>query len=477
MTGTQLIQNINTIFFSILRIGIKEDGATHKVQRIIYFNAVLFSLPIVYFIFVAMDASSYWKPLSEWYFDQFSFFIFVLVCLFCYVLNHFKLSELSKLIFILSWPFVLHIIPIIIQATPQDYYYAFPLGIIFHSMLVQILFSKKESPWLFWSLLIANFALAANYLTFLLHFDLDERTKFQWLAENNYNQMVVILYWLLFNLIINYLLTIIDSELLKMLKSKNIIEEQKYELEAALDNLQKSNTQILRTEKMTSLGILTSGVAHEINNPLNYISGGRFGIEEFLDENHIEKNENVEFYLESIQKGVERISNIVLNLHKFSGNGFKTNMEYDVHEILDNCIRILNSKTEGRIDIHRNYTTKSLILIGNVAEMHQVFINVLSNSVQSIKEDGKISVDTVKQEQRVLISIKDTGSGIAKENIPKITDPFFTTKDPGQGTGLGLSIAYKIVNEHNGEMEFQSEEGTGTEVIIKLPFNYTSHKE
>jgi signal transduction histidine kinase len=469
MKSKKTYPHFQKILYSILEIGTKDVKSIVIKQRITYFNAILLALPIVYFLFVLIDFRNYLKPPTFWHFDQYNFFIFVIICIFCFYLTHLNKSNYSKILFILSWPVVLHMLPIIIQKTPNDYYYAFPIGLIFHSMLIQIIFCKKNSPRLFWIFLTGNFILVINFLKILLYFDTDGKTQFNWLASNPYYVLDVILYWLLFNLVIYYLMDIIDNNTLKIIKSMNTIEKQKDELEETLDKLQKSNTQLIRSEKMTSLGILTAGVAHEINNPLNFITGGLTGLQEYLESQKNNNPKNVSFFLKSIESGIARISTLVSNLNQFSRDNILKNEEYNIHNIIENCLGFLNNKTNHRIEIKKDFFKEPISMIGNIGEIHQLFISILNNSIQAIENEGIIIIKTYKYKEDILIEISDTGCGITSENISKITDPFFTTKDPGKGIGLGLSIAYMIIQEHNGKLEIQSEVNIGTLVKITLP--------
>jgi len=469
MIYQHIYKKSQSFFYRILEIGTKDIPSAANKQRIIYFNAILIALPIIYSLFVLMDLNYYLRPLNTWYFDQFGFFIFVIICLFCFYLNHKNRSNYSKILFILSWPLILQFIPIIIQHSPSDYYIAFPIGIIFHSILIQIIFCKKNSPWLFWIFLIANFVLGLNFLKILLHFDTDSQNDITGLVQNSYYVLDVILYWLLFNLVINYILDSIDASLLKIFNSINIIGKQKDDLEEALDKLQKSKTQLIRSEKMASLGVLTAGVAHEINNPLNFIQGGLYGIENFLKDPQNNDHKDLPIWLDSIKNGIDRISTIVNSLYLFSNDNISYNNEYNIHDIIDYCLEILNNKTRDRIEIKKDYFTESITMLGNIGELHQVFINILNNSIQAIEYVGVISIKTQIFNDKIVVEIVDTGSGISEENLPKITDPFFTTKDPGKGTGLGLSIAYRIIQEHKGKLEFQSEVNKGTLIKISLP--------
>jgi signal transduction histidine kinase len=254
------------------------------------------------------------------------------------------------------------------------------------------------------------------------------------------------------------------------LNDKNeIINTQNNELKATLKHLKDTQHQLLQTEKMASLGILTAGVAHEINNPLNYILGGYVGLENYFNEIGLQQDETIKTLLDGIKTGVNRAADIVLGLNQFSRDSKNNNEICDIHSIIDNCLLMLNYQLDHRINLKKEYAKDIPFISGNVGKLHQVFTNILSNAIQSIESKGKISITTQKKEENLLIKITDTGSGISDEDLPKITDPFFTTKDPGKGTGLGLSITYKIIQEHKGKIEFHSTINKGTRVHISLP--------
>jgi signal transduction histidine kinase len=253
------------------------------------------------------------------------------------------------------------------------------------------------------------------------------------------------------------------------LNSKNdIINAQNENLKETLRNLKETQAQLLESEKMASLGVLTAGIAHEINNPLNFILGGYTGLEDYLEEAGI-KDETVDILMNSIKTGVERSASIVSGLSQFSRSDKDYEARCNIQIILDNCLLMLNSLIRDRIKIVRNFEVGPVEVLCNVGKIHQVFTNVLLNSCQAIEKDGMISITTKKAGNWVNIEITDTGKGIKPEDLPRVTEPFFTTKDPGKGTGLGLSIAYSIIKEHKGKIEFESVNGSGTTVKVKLP--------
>jgi signal transduction histidine kinase len=256
------------------------------------------------------------------------------------------------------------------------------------------------------------------------------------------------------------------------LQEKNeLILQQKEEIEAAFDNLKSVQVKLFQSEKMASLGVLTAGVAHEINNPLNFIMGAYQGLKGLFTSTAPEHKEDVSVLLNGLKTGVERASAIVQGLNQFSRDSKTYDEDCNVHSIMDNCLLMLHNQYINKINIDKLYEKGDLIVKGNVGKLHQAFINILTNSVEAIEKNGLITISTHKNMDTVSISISDTGCGIKKENLHKITDPFFTTREPQKGTGLGLSITYNIIRDHKGQLEFESEINKGTTVKIILPVN------
>ncbi|MFV0590259.1 MAG: sensor histidine kinase [Draconibacterium sp.] len=259
------------------------------------------------------------------------------------------------------------------------------------------------------------------------------------------------------------------DKVIEELSLKNeTIRQQNKDLKHVLENLNQMQAQLFQAEKMASLGVLTSGIAHEINNPLNYILGGLTGLEHFFDEKKIQ-TEDTDLFLKSIRAGIERVNAIILGLNQLSRTNTTLNEDCDLHKIIDNCLMILSNELKFRVEIEQKFDEQPITVPGNIGKLHQVFICILMNASQSISQEGKINIHTSNREGIATIEISDTGCGISEADLAKITEPFFTTKEPGQGTGLGLSITYNIIKEHNGELLFSSTPGKGTTVTIKLP--------
>jgi PAS domain S-box-containing protein len=276
---------------------------------------------------------------------------------------------------------------------------------------------------------------------------------------------------------------------------------QNIELEALVDELKTTQRQLVQSEKMASIGVLTAGIAHEINNPINFISSGVIGLKMEVESlilaireyenccksiskpNGIEMLsginsrfdvdralENIPKLLKSINTGVERTITIIRGLRTFSRMDDENKTSASIKEIISSALTILYNKYKNRITIETNFCDNDTISCFS-GKLGQLFLNLLNNSIHAIKGEGKIEITTEYKDnyQGFEVRIKDTGDGIDKNIVPKIFDPFFTTKSVGEGTGLGLAIVHGIVKDHNGEIKVQSELGKGTEFIIFLP--------
>ncbi len=249
-------------------------------------------------------------------------------------------------------------------------------------------------------------------------------------------------------------------------KQIKIVRNKNSELKKTINELKDTQKKLIESEKMASLGILSAGVAHEINNPLNFINGGILGLKRDVKNGDIGR---VDDYLHAIEEGVKRASSIVTSLNRFSRQSENMEERCNVHETIDHCLLILRNKTKTRIEIVKEYVDKELIVEGNEGRMHQFILNILVNAIQAIKDKGTIWISTKYTNHKLILNIRDNGIGISKEIKPKIFDTFFTTKEPGEGTGMGLSITYSIIKEHGGTIDINSVEGEGTEVIVELP--------
>ena len=247
------------------------------------------------------------------------------------------------------------------------------------------------------------------------------------------------------------------------------IEKQKEELKDVINQLQNAQEQMIQSDKMASLGILAAGVAHEINNPLNFIQGGVEGLEQKLKMSPKITKDDYGLLIGAIKEGISRASTIVSSLNEFSHASEKKLEPCDIHHLIDNCLTMIRYRLKDGINLVKEFTEEDVMVIGNNGKLHQAFLNIITNSIQAIDKKGTITILTEVKGSKVYISFSDSGHGIKPEHLKKITEPFFSTKEPGKGTGLGLSITYTIINEHEGTLKYSSVWGEGTTATVVLP--------
>jgi PAS domain S-box-containing protein len=270
----------------------------------------------------------------------------------------------------------------------------------------------------------------------------------------------------------------------------------------------RMQARVIQTEHMASLGEMSAGIAHEINNPLAFVANNLAVLErdikglrallaeydraneairqtrpelaqkieriaEEIDLDYL--NQNVERILDSTRQGVKRVADIVQNLRKFSRVDQLSMDRVDIHEAITSSLEMIQGRLERRnIVVEKNFAQLPAIAC-SPAQLNQVFLNLLVNAMQAIeatrKPAGRIEITTWPADGQVVVEIADDGCGIPPEAVPKIFNPFFTTKKIGEGTGLGLSITHGIVTDHHGEIEVESTVGQGTRFRVILPIN------
>ena len=304
----------------------------------------------------------------------------------------------------------------------------------------------------------------------------------------------------------------------RIIREQNVIleakvDERTYELKVSNDGLNKAmkelkeaETHLVEAEKMASLGQLTAGIAHEINNPINFVTSnvkplnrdvrilldaveamGQMAVEDIsiaekqkkiksykeeLDFDYLK--EEIDQLLNGIGEGASRTAEIVKGLRIFSRLDEDDLKKANINEGLESTLVISNNLLNNIIKVDRNYAELPLVEC-YPGKLNQVFLNIISNAIYAIKkkfedrEGGTLSISTSFDETNVSIKIGDNGIGMDESTKKKLFEPFFTTKDVGEGTGLGLSIAYNTIVKHNGHIEVNSELGKGTEFILILP--------
>ncbi len=225
--------------------------------------------------------------------------------------------------------------------------------------------------------------------------------------------------------------------------------------------------QLQQREKLSSIGLLAAGVAHEVNTPLTGVSSYTQMLLSMLNE-----TDPKHALLQKVRTQAERATNIVNNLLNFSRTGSATEFaEIDMAQVLNDTIQLLEPQLRrNQIEIVRNYEKDAPLVYGNSGKLQQVFTNLLLNARDAIPDGGRITLSTKSVDDgSLVVEVVDTGIGIAPENVAKIYDPFYTTKGVGRGTGLGLAVSYGIVQEHAGHINVESMPGQGTTFRITLP--------
>ncbi|MFN6558442.1 MAG: PAS domain S-box protein [Nostoc sp. ChiSLP01] len=300
----------------------------------------------------------------------------------------------------------------------------------------------------------------------------------------------------------------VSADITERKQAEMQLQQQAQNLENTLRELQRTQSQLIQSEKMSSLGNMVAGVAHEINNPVNFIHANLIPASEYtqdllrlleLYQQHFPYppaeiqaeiiaidldflKEDIVKLFQSMTVGTKRIREIVLSLRNFSRLDEAEFKDVDIHQGIDSTLMILHNRLKAKpnhpeISVIKEYGKLPLIEC-YPGQLNQVFMNLLANAIDSLEqsfvgEQGQIRICTeVCNSKWAIIRIADNGMGISQEILPKLFDPFFTTKDVGKGTGLGLSISYQIVvNKHGGNLSCNSIPGQGAEFVIKIPIS------
>jgi signal transduction histidine kinase len=255
---------------------------------------------------------------------------------------------------------------------------------------------------------------------------------------------------------------------IEVINTRDEIQQVMEAFNIMVSELERRQDQLIQAEKLSSLGTLTAGVAHQLNNPLNNISTScQIAIDEFDsgDGPFLKK------MLHNIDQETLRARDVVKNLLEFSRAQDFCLREIQLSEVVKKAVLLAKSQVPPNIAMTIDIP-EDLVFHVDVQRMQEVFINLIINAAQAIERQGEIAINATMDfpAKEVVIEVRDTGSGISEHNQAKIFDPFFTTKEEGQGTGLGLSVVYGIIQKHQGTITVQSSPGQGTSFFIRLPF-------
>lgn len=306
----------------------------------------------------------------------------------------------------------------------------------------------------------------------------------------------------------------------RMVKEQNVVLEQRVaerthaleltnsDLANTLDNLKQAQSQLVEAEKMASLGQLTAGIAHEINNPINFVTSNvgplkrdvsmvfetidfvetlcfdagmspeqkKQKIEEFKEEMDYDYLKiEISHLLNGIHEGSSRTAEIVKGLRIFSRVDENDLKRADINEGIESSLIIVNNQLNGKIEVKRDFAQDLPMIECYPGKLNQVFLNIISNAIHAVKQQhgdkdtGLITIKTRSFADHITVEFMDNGTGMSEETQKKIYEPFFTTKEVGEGTGLGMSIVYNTIKKHNGSITLVSQPGQGTSFLINLP--------
>lgn len=276
------------------------------------------------------------------------------------------------------------------------------------------------------------------------------------------------------------------------------LTREREEQRVLIKKLEEAHNQLLQSEKLASIGQLAAGVAHEVNNPIGFVNSNLGTLKKYVanvlelldryetleDEVPLSSRETIEAFKAEIDlpflredmvdligesiEGTSRVRRIVQDLRDFSRPGDSEWQAVDLHSGLESTLNVVWNEIKYKAEVARDYAELPAVEC-LPSQLNQVFLNLLVNAAQAIRERGVITLRTRCDGDQVVISVQDTGCGMPPEIRDRIFDPFFTTKPVGQGTGLGLSVTYGIVEKHGGRIEVASEPGQGTVFTVRLP--------
>lgn len=264
-------------------------------------------------------------------------------------------------------------------------------------------------------------------------------------------------------------------------KNRRIVEENNLnldtrnkELAEAMQKLTEAESQLVQQEKMASLGVMSAGIIHEINNPLNYATTGLFTLRKKSRHVAPEERGAYEEVLNDVEEGVSRVKNIVSDLRMFTHPNTEGLDQVEVAEAVTSALRFLSNEWKDKVRIEQTLPEHHTVW-ANKNKLIHVFVNLVQNSLDAMSgkvfngEPPTIWITGRSDNTTATLVLRDNGPGIAPENLPKVFDPFFTTKDVGEGMGLGLSICYRIMAENGGKISVHSEPGKFCEFTLEFP--------
>jgi signal transduction histidine kinase len=253
------------------------------------------------------------------------------------------------------------------------------------------------------------------------------------------------------------------------------LTRQKKKLESTLDELKDTETMLVQSEKMASLGKMSAGILHEINNPLNFAKTGAYTLREFVNQLPDDDRDEYKDILSDVEEGITRVSQIVQDLRGFSHPDNEQKLDTSLGKVVTKSLRLVSNEVK-HLQLEQD-VDPNLTIHGNENQLVQVLVNLLQNASDSLNskifdetvEGPTVKIQGIRKDDRIHLLVRDNGTGIDDEHLARIFDPFYTTKDVGEGMGLGLSICYKIMEHHQGTIRVKTKSNSFTEFDLDFP--------
>lgn len=398
---------------------------------------------------------------------SFRYHSYILICIISLILIRFRFVGLARILILTLTPIIILILPPLAGLVDDEFYFWFPYVPIAISLIPHFILHPVRHRWALVITLIAYFFLALLIDNYLIYLSDGSETIMPIVMENRfYYNFIPIIIFVFVNVATGLLLA-------KNLEYEEIMRKQQKEL--------------LQAEKMASLGTLTSGIAHEINNPLNFISGSLYALNTLKSEYlKLEKGKSpekeklikqIDQIVESAFEGVKRATDIISSLNFFASPEQSEKKVNELNRLFYPVLNGIEAKIPAAISLTKEIPPGLKVLCYE-EPLQQVFSNILDNAIDAImskekKEKERIQIyvneEYIDHSTCARISITNTGPVIPDEEIKQVFDPFFTSKEVGKGTGLGMTISYLIVSEHNGKIEVRNEKDlVVVDVILPL---------
>lgn len=281
--------------------------------------------------------------------------------------------------------------------------------------------------------------------------------------------------------------------------SEQKLKKSHQELESKIDHIRRTETKLIESEKMASIGHLTAGLAHEIGNPINYVAGSvlpikrdftdlkdqlfklkqarRHGdelqtqkvLDHLLEDSYFSSLDDISTLLHHIEEGSNRVKNLLESLKSFSKNSESETSLTDINQLINHTLKLLSHTVASGVSIATILDDKLPKVYTNAGQLAQVLMHLIKNALQSLQGYGRVLISSSFSKNILIIKVKDDGVGMTEEIQKKMFEPFFTTREVGMGTGLGLSISWSIITQMGGQIEVESKLDKGSTVTISLP--------